>query len=77
MMSDQVNPIPHSGQQPENGSSSSQAPQVGKRELTDDEKIDAAAARILETYREAFLELANKRCGLCLVPISHTFFISS
>ena len=54
MMSDQVNPIPHSGQQPENGSSSSQAPQVGKRE-----KIDAAAAWILETYREAFLELAK------------------
>ena len=51
MMSDQVNPIPHSGQQPENGSSSSQAPQVGKR--------DAAAAWILETYREAFLELAK------------------
>ena len=51
MMSDQVNPIPHSGQQPENGSSSSQAPQVGKRELTDDEKIDAAAARILERDR--------------------------
>lgn len=43
MMSDQVNPIPHSDQQLENGSSSSQAPQVGKRELTDDEKIDAAA----------------------------------
>ena len=60
MMSDQVNPIPHSGQQPENGSSSSQAPQVGKRELTDDEKIDAAAARILERYREAFLELAKR-----------------
>ena len=59
MMSDQVNPIPHSGQQPENGSSSSQAPQVGKRELTDDEKIDAAAARMLERYREAFLELAK------------------
>ena len=57
MMSDQVNPIPHSGQQPENGSSSSQAPQVGKRELTDE--IDAAAARILERYREAFLELAK------------------
>lgn len=59
MMSDQVNPIPHSGQQPENSSSSSQALQVGKRELTDDEKIDAAAARILERYREAFLELAK------------------
>ena len=59
MMSDQVNPIPHSGQQPENGSPPSLAPQVGKRELTDDEKIDAAAARILERYREAFLELAK------------------
>ena len=28
-------------------------------ELTDDEKIDVAAARILERYREAFLELAK------------------
>ena len=59
MMSDKVDPMLHSDQQLENGSSSSQAPQVGKRELTDDEKIDAAAARILETYREAFLELAK------------------
>ena len=59
MMSDKVNPITHSGQQPENGSSPSRAPQIGKRELTDDEKIDAAAAWILETYREAFLALAK------------------
>lgn len=49
----------HSDQQLESGSPPSLAPQVGKRELTDDEKIDAAAARILETYREAFLELAK------------------
>ena len=59
MMSDKVNPIPYSDQQLENGSYSSQVPQVGKRERTDDEKIDAAAARILERYREAFLELAK------------------
>ena len=59
MMSEKVNPIPHNDQQLERGSSPFQAPQVGKRELTDDEKIDAAAARILETYREAFLELAK------------------
>lgn len=59
MMSEKVNPIPHNDQQPESGSSPSQVPQVGKRELTDDEKIDAVAARILETYREAFLALAK------------------
>ena len=59
MMSEKVNPLPHNDQQPESGSSPFQAPQVGKRELTDDEKIDAAAARILGTYREAFLELAK------------------
>ncbi len=59
MMSEKVNPIPHNDQQLESGSSPFQAPQVGKRELTDDERIDAAAARILETYREAFLELAK------------------
>ena len=59
MMSDKVDPMLHSDQQLESGSSPFQAPQVGKRELTDDEKIDAAAARILETYREAFLELAK------------------
>ena len=28
-------------------------------EMTDDEKIDLAAAKILELYREAFLELAK------------------
>ena len=28
-------------------------------EMTDDEKIDLAAVRILEEYREAFLELAK------------------
>lgn len=46
-MSEKVNPIPHSDQQLESGPFPSQAPQVDKRELTDDEKIDAAAARIL------------------------------
>ena len=59
MISDKVDPMLHSDQQLESGSPPSLAPQVGKRELTDDEKIDAAAARILETYREAFLELAK------------------
>ena len=59
MMSDKVNPIPHGDQQPESGSSSSRVSQVGQRELTDDEMIDAAAARILEKYQEAFLELAK------------------
>ena len=59
MMSEKVNPIPHPDQQPESSSSSAQEFQIGKHELTDDEKIDAAAARILETYREAFLELAK------------------
>ena len=59
MMAEKVNSIPHNDQQLKSGSSPFQAPQVGKRELTDDEKIDAAAARILETYREAFLELAK------------------
>ena len=58
-MSEKVNSIPHNGQQPESGSSPFQAPQVGKHELTDDEKIDLAAARILETYRDAFLELSK------------------
>lgn len=59
MMSEKVNPILHNDQQPESGSSTAQEFQVGKHELTDDEKIDAAAARILERYREAFLELAK------------------
>ena len=59
MMSEKVNPIPHNDQQPESGSHPFYAPQVGKCDLTDDEKIDLAAARILETYREAFLELAK------------------
>ena len=59
MMSEKVNPIPHNDQQLERGPSPSQTPQVGKRELTDDEKIDLAAARILETYRKAFMELAK------------------
>lgn len=59
MMLDKVNPIPHGNQQPESGPSSSRMSQVGQRELTDDEKIDAAAVRILEKYREAFLELAK------------------
>ena len=58
-MSEKVNSIPHNDQQPESGSSPFQAPQVGKHELTDDEKIDLAAARILETYRDAFLELSK------------------
>ena len=51
MMSDQVNPIPHSGQQPENGSSSSQAPQVGKRELTDDERKIILSGCLINFYR--------------------------
>lgn len=59
MMPDKINPIPHGDQQSESGSSSSQVSQVGQCELTDEEKIDAAAARILEKYREAFLELAK------------------
>lgn len=59
MMSDKVNPIPHSDQQLESSSSPSLASQIGQNELTDDEKIDVAAARILERYREAFLELAK------------------
>lgn len=59
MMSEKVNPIPHNDQQSESCSSPFQAPQVGKRELTDDEKIDLAAARILAKYQEAFLELAK------------------
>lgn len=58
-MSEKVNSIPHNDQQPESGSSPFQAPQVGKHELTDDEKIDLAAARILETYRDAFLGLSK------------------
>ena len=28
-------------------------------EMTDDEKVDAAAARILEKYKSAFIELAK------------------
>lgn len=59
MMSEKVNPIPHNDQQLKSGSSPSLTSQIGQHELTDDEKIDAAAARILETYREAFLELAK------------------
>lgn len=59
MMPDKVNPIPHGDQQSESASSSSQVSQVGQRELTDDEMIDVAAARILEKYREAFLKLAK------------------
>ena len=58
-MSEKVHPIPHIVQQLESGSSPSQASQIGERELTDDEKIDLAAARILEKYRNAFLELAK------------------
>ena len=59
MMSEKVNSIPHNDQQLESGASLAQEFQVGKRELTDDEKIDAAAARILERYQEAFLKLAR------------------
>ena len=59
MMLEEVHPIPHNDQQLESGPSFSQEFQVRKHELTDDEKIDLAAARILETYREAFLELAK------------------
>lgn len=58
-MSDKVNPIPHSDQHLKDGSPAPQEFQTGKRQLTDDEKIDLAAARILETYRDAFLELAK------------------
>ncbi len=60
MMSAKVNPISYSAQQLESDSPPSQAPQVGEHELTDDEMIDAAAAWILETYREAFLELVKR-----------------
>ena len=59
MMLEEVHPIPHNDQQLESGPSLSQEFQVRKHELTDDEKIVLAAARILETYREAFLELAK------------------
>ena len=59
MMSEKVNSIPHNDQQLESGASPSQEFQAGKREMTDDEKIDLVAARILERYREAFLELAK------------------
>lgn len=59
MMPDKINPIPHGDQQSKSASSSSQVSQVGQRELTDDEMIDATAARILEKYREAFLKLAK------------------
>ena len=59
MMAEKVNSIPHNDQQLESGPSLSQEFQVRKHVLTDDEKIDLAAARILETYREAFLELAK------------------
>ena len=59
MMSDKVDPMLHSDQQLESGSPPSLAPQVGKRELTDDEKIDVVAARILKKYKPAFTELAK------------------
>ena len=58
-MSDKGNLTPHIDQYPENNTVSSQPLQVDGRELTDDEKIDAVAARILERYKEAFLELAK------------------
>lgn len=58
-MPDKGNLTPHIGQCPENNTVSSQPLQVDGRELTDDEKIDAVAARILERYKEAFLELAK------------------
>ena len=58
-MSKKVNPIRHNDQQPEGGSVPAQEFLVDKRELTVDEMIDAAAARILGKYREAFLELAK------------------
>ena len=45
MMSDKVNPVPHSDQQLESSSFPSLAFQIGQHELTDDEKIDVAAAR--------------------------------
>ena len=58
-MPDKGNLTPHIDQYPENTTAFSQLLQVGGRELTDDEKIDAVAARILERYKEAFLELAK------------------
>ncbi|WP_158579178.1 hypothetical protein [Pseudoflavonifractor sp. AF19-9AC] len=54
-----VNPRPHGDQHLGSGSSPSQEFQGGTRELTDDEKIDLTAAKILETCREAFLELSK------------------
>ena len=58
MMSEKVNSILHNDQL-EKGPFPSQESQSNKRELTDDEKIDLTAARILETYREAFQELSK------------------
>ena len=58
-MWDKVNPMQHSDQQLESSSSLAREFQTGKRELTDNEKIDVTAARILKKYREAFLELAK------------------
>ena len=58
-MPDKGNLIPNIDQYPENNALSSQPLQVDERKLTDDEKIDAVAARILERYKEAFLELAK------------------
>ena len=58
-MPDKGNLTPHIDQYPENNAVSSQPVQVDGQELTDDEKIDVVAARILERYKEAFLELAK------------------
>ena len=58
-MQDECNLTLHIGQQPENNilSSSYQVLRTDELELTDDEKIDKVAARILEAYKDAFLEL--------------------
>ena len=58
-MPDKGNLTPHIDQYTENNTAFSQPLQVDRRELTDDEKIDAVAAQILERYKEAFLELAK------------------
>ena len=42
-----------------NGAEEANLPSVSPCRQTDDEAIDAAAARILEQYRPAFLELAK------------------
>ena len=43
----------------QNMSHASESASVG--EMTDDEKFDVVAARVLEKYKPAFLELANEQ----------------